>query len=71
MRILSAAAIAAMFAMGSLSAYAQTTTAPAPKAKPVACSKRAEAVCKAPDCVWKAPTGTAKKGKCSKAPKSK
>jgi hypothetical protein len=48
MRILLAAGIAALFAAGTLTAQAQTTT----KTK---CSKRAEADCTAPDCTWTRP----------------
>jgi hypothetical protein len=62
MRILLAAVIAALFAAGTLTAQAQTTT----KTK---CSKRAEADCTAPDCTWTPPSGTQKTGKCSKAKK--
>ncbi len=72
MRILSAAAIAALFAVGTLSAYTPAAMAAGETAaKPKACSKRTEAECKAPDCEWKAPTGKQKKGKCVKAPKPK
>lgn len=67
MRILSAAIIAALFASGSIAAYAQEA-APAAKAAPAKskCKGKAEAECVAPDCKWTAGTGTAK-GKCTKA----
>jgi hypothetical protein len=71
MRILSAAVIAALFTAGSLTASAQDA-APAPKPAKIKCSKlTTEADCKAPDCAWTAPTDPSKKGKCTKAKKTK
>jgi hypothetical protein len=65
-----AAAVAASFAVGSLSALAQTP--PAKPAKPVACKKiKEEAACTTrTDCAWTAPTGKQKTGKCG-TPKKK
>ncbi len=69
MRILLAAAVAAFFAAGTLSASAQAP-APAAAAKPKACKTlKSEADCTPrTDCTWTAGTGTAK-GKCTKAKK--
>jgi hypothetical protein len=68
MRILLTAAVAASFAVGSLSALAQTPPKPD---KPVACKKiKEEAACTTrADCSWTAPTGKQKTGKCAAAKK--